>query len=53
MTVDFESCDEFNCDNGACVDQIWVCDGDNDCGNYSDEDQCGMWARNRPPFDVV
>ena len=34
--------DEFLCDNGDCVRVSWVCDDINDCGDYSDEDQCGM-----------
>ena len=35
--------DEFTCDNGECVPDSYVCDGDNDCGDYSDEDGCGMY----------
>ncbi|XP_034941871.1 sortilin-related receptor-like [Chelonus insularis] len=30
----------FACTNGACVPEIWKCDGDNDCGDNSDELQC-------------
>ena len=27
----------YKCNNDACVPQVWVCDGDNDCGDNSDE----------------
>ena len=29
------------CDNGRCVVLQWVCDGENDCGDNSDELFCG------------
>ena len=29
----------FKCTNQKCVDNSYVCDGRNDCGDYSDEDK--------------
>jgi hypothetical protein len=31
---------EFTCSNGETVPNSWVCDGDNDCGDESDEQGC-------------
>ncbi|XP_070532290.1 very low-density lipoprotein receptor-like isoform X1 [Ptychodera flava] len=33
--------DMFHCDNGQCLSMYWVCDGQNDCGDNSDETDCG------------
>uniref|UniRef100_A0ABM0M9V2 Sortilin-related receptor-like n=1 Tax=Saccoglossus kowalevskii TaxID=10224 RepID=A0ABM0M9V2_SACKO len=32
---------QFSCLNGNCVSYWWKCDGVNDCGDYSDEYDCG------------
>ncbi len=32
--------DSFVCDNAVCVHESWECDGLDDCGDNSDEDDC-------------
>ena len=33
--------EQFVCDNGETIPAEWICDGDNDCGDFSDEQDCG------------
>ncbi|CAL4105359.1 unnamed protein product, partial [Meganyctiphanes norvegica] len=33
--------DEFQCGDGRCVHNHWTCDGDPDCDNSKDEENCG------------
>lgn len=44
-----KTCDSYNfqCANGMCVSLEWKCDGMDDCGDYSDEANCG---ERRNPF---
>lgn len=30
--------DKFKCNDGKCIPQVWVCDGDSDCSANEDED---------------
>ncbi|XP_072165248.1 apolipoprotein(a)-like [Diadema setosum] len=30
------------CPSGRCIPNIWLCDGDNDCNDFTDESNCGV-----------
>ncbi|XP_044254445.1 sortilin-related receptor-like isoform X1 [Tribolium madens] len=36
------SSNHFTCRNGLCVPKGWKCDGEDDCGDSSDEAHCGL-----------
>ncbi|CAH1246976.1 TLL1 [Branchiostoma lanceolatum] len=44
---DICSAGEFGCANGGCITDSWICDGDNDCGDMSDEQDCGACGGGR------
>ncbi|CAG2178352.1 unnamed protein product, partial [Oppiella nova] len=47
-----QSCnnEEFLCDNGLCIQKLWKCDRDNDCGDGSDEKNCSDHQCNENEF---
>mgnify|MGYP001803208160 CR=1 FL=1 len=47
MYLNFSSatCSEFTCEDGSCIYNSWLCDGENDCPGADDEENCqGMNA---------
>ena len=41
---------DFECANKRCVPLRWRCDFENNCGDFSDELNCGQW---RPSLPVL
>lgn len=35
----------FECDNGYCIHTRLQCDGNNNCGDFSDEQSCGTGSK--------
>ena len=47
------SADGFQCDNGMCLPKLFVCDGDKDCPDGSDETYCATNITQQPLFEVT
>ncbi|KAK0098602.1 hypothetical protein PV326_006350 [Microctonus aethiopoides] len=42
---------QFACKIGACISELWRCDGENDCGDNSDEENCKRSTCNPASFE--